>query len=296
MRVRVAPFLVAPTETVVHSGWRQAGVSDDRLLGPGVADWDYQTVLSLHTAVAVDQAAVMHACRLGSDSALALIVRAGSSATGITQHVAQAAVPTGDSIEIPLQFDLSGHQLGGRLSLYTELVVLRADPLSELSPQVKGSRLWTHREVAVLEGHGSQFPTLAEDFSVTRPMIRRAAWYLELDVSDLGASFMGSCTLVLNTAVGTVRSLLEGDETDAVEALQRVLKWDITRQLAMNALSSDEVLDLEFDAGAHSVGGILRNLLAAVWPQESPRTVRRWMTADRSRVEAHLLSYCRGVQ
>jgi hypothetical protein len=62
--------------------------------------------------------------------------------------------------------------------------------------------------------------------------------------------------------------------------------------MILAALQSDEVAGLDIDPETVSVAGILRNLLASVWPLESVVTLRNWFHNEPNRIEVHLQDHC----
>lgn len=292
MKVPVSPFLTAPEDAVRHGGWHLSTSAGDSPLPAELDHWDYQTTLELSAPVFVDRAAVTKACGLATDSGLAVLVTAHSDFTRTEQRVCVLDIPQQDTFDLAVRVALPGEQLGGRLTLRTFLVASDPRPVSDLAPSHAGSIIWRTQQKTHLQGIGAQFPTDASDFSVTRPSQTGAAWELRVEMSDLDALFISAARLTLNSGCAPVQNLLEGRQDDQTEQLRRTLRWDVTRQLVDLALGTEEVITAEFDPDATSVGGVLRNVLAAVWPQESPTTIRSWWKNDPSRVELQLQSHC----
>lgn len=292
MKIPVAPFLTAPADAVRHGGWHLSTPEGDTPLPAELDHWDYQTTLDLSAAVYVDRNAVATACGLGIDSGLAVLVTAHSDFTRTEQRVCVLEIPQQHAFDLAVRVELAGDQLGGRLTLRTSLVVTNPRPVSELAPSHAGSIIWRAEQRTHLQGIGAQFPTDASDFTITRPSQADAGWELRVEMSDLDALFISAARLTLNSACLPVQKLLEGGLDDQTEQLRRTLRWDVTRQMVDLALGSEDVLTAEFDPDATSVGGVLRNVLARVWPQESPTTIRSWWKDDPSRVELQLQSHC----
>jgi hypothetical protein len=292
MRVPVAPFLTPPLEAISHGGWQLIGVDGESALPPELTHWDYQTVLELAAPISVDRQLVTRSCDLDAESGLAMLITAHSDHTRSEMPVAQVDVPMQDMFDLAIQLSLPGERLGGRLTLRSMLVVTEPRPRSDLAPSKPGSIVWRTAHTTLLQGIGAQFPTDASDFNQSRRHDPKAGWALEVDTTDLDARFMAAARLTMNSGHPVIELLLQGSRKDEVAQLRRTLNWDVTRQLVLLALRFDEVIYAEFDPEATSVCGVLRNLLATVWPGDSPVTVRGWWETDPTRVELRLQSHC----
>ena len=293
MKVSVVPFLTPPDSAVSHSGWQLTTPEGDSPLPPEMPHWDYQTTLDLSAAVSVDRRVVTDSCGLEPECGLSVLITAHSSHTRTERPVALLDVPIHqDLFDLAIQVQLEGHELGGRLTLGTSLVVTDPRPTSALAPAQTGSILWRVAHHTHLEGVGAQFPTEAADFALTRPATPDAGWFLEVDVTDVDVLFMSAARLTLNSSHELVRSLLEGRRDAATERLRRTLQWDVTRQLVHLALGNEEVLFEEVDLEGTTTGAVLRNLLAAIWPHDEPVTLQGWLSSDPARIELKLQSHC----
>jgi hypothetical protein len=291
MRIPVVPFLTPPQEAIIHGGWLLCAVDGDIALPNELSHWDYQTVLRLAAPVSVDRRAVTKACQIEWESGLAVLVMARSSHTNAELLAARLDVPLSDTFDLAVELCLEGHELGGRLTLETLLVSTRPKPLGPLAPQHPGSILWRRTHWSDLEGAGAQFPTDTIDFAATgrNP---RAGWELRIELTDPGARFMSGARLTLNSGHPAVEKLLRGEKDEGTEQLLRTLNWDVTRQMVHLALRSEDVAALELDPDALSVAGVLRNLLAVIWPLESIVTLRHWLDDEPNRIEVHLQNHC----
>lgn len=296
MKFDVAPFLLPNPDAIRHAGWEQQSSAGPIPLPLEMEHWDYQTELVLTAKITVDVPRVADDCGLGPDSRFRLITLIRSSKTPIETKVSDVAVPRGhQSHEVLLTARVPGTTSGGRLSVETLLVVTEAKPLNLLAPFRAGSILWRDVQHSHLQGIGSQFPTDAEDFSLTRPEIAKAGWKLSIDTSEPDAMFLTSVRLTLNTHRPAITRLLAGSKDAETRQLQRMIDLDITRQLVNAALASEEIVGLDVDWEAVSVGGVLRNLLQQLWPTgEDPQTLRSWSVNDPARIETHL-QHVRGI-
>lgn len=296
MRVSVVPFLTPPVTAVTHSGWSYHAEAGVIPLPPDLADWDYQRQLELSATLSIQRTTVTDSCELEPTSGLAVVVTAISDHTRTERRIAMVEVladPGTGHVDTLIRVSLPGQELGGRLTLLTSLVVTDPRPKSELAPASAGSMLWRDSQVFQLQGVTGQFPTDAEDFRLTRPTISNAGWVLRVDTEDPDASFLGSVRLTLNSGNKAVARLLQAGQDDETLMLGRTLEWDITRQLVGKGLSSEEVRSVEVDADAVSVAGVLRNMIAMIWHDTPPATVRLWADKDPSRIESHLQNHCR---
>jgi hypothetical protein len=291
MRVPIVPFLTPPDTAISHGGWFLATADGDVVLPNEMPHWDYQTILKLAAPVSVDRRAVTEACQLDWDSGLAVLIMARSSHTNAEVVAARLDVPLSENFDLAVEFSLSGYELGGRLTLETLLVSTAPKPLSLLAPQHRGSVLWRRTHWTDLEGVGAQFPTDTLDFTQTG-RDARAGWEFRIDLSDPEARFLSTARLTLNSGHPAVSRLLRGQKDEGTDQLLRTLHWDITRQMVALALQNDEVAVLDVDPDATSVAGVLRNLVATIWPLESVVTLRQWAENEPSRIEVHLQHHC----
>ncbi|KUI15398.1 hypothetical protein AU191_06685 [Mycolicibacterium acapulense] len=257
--------------------------------------WDYQTVLELAAPVSVDRRTVTEECQLEWDSGLAVLVMARSSHTNVEQLATRLDVPLSDTFDLAVELRLEGYELGGRLTLQTLLVCTTPKPAGPLAPRHSGSILWRSSHWTDLEGIGAQFPTDTVDFTQSA-RDSRAGWELRIDIADPEALFMSAARLTLNSGHPAIGKLLRGEKDEGTDQLRRTLNWDVTRQMVYIALQNDDVAVLEMDPHALSIAGVLRNLLATIWPLESVVTLRQWLETDPSRLERRLQDHCGLIQ
>ena len=292
MKIPIPPFLVAPDTTVEFSGWKLIAPDGDIPLPTELDDWDYQTTLNLVASVSVDRGDLLAACELDAESQLSLLVTAHSNSTRTTEQFCLETLPLGDGFDLQVRAAIPGEEFGGRLTIDTFLLVAEPRPMSRLAPQHPGSIIWRTRQSTLLQGVGSQFPTDAIDFRLFPLLDSRAGWKFEVDMADLEAPFLAAARLKINAGDATMLSVLNG-ATDVRSAdIRRLLKWDITRQMVFLALGVEDVLSLEFNPTASTVGGVLRNVLQQVWPKESTTTLKNWMQETPSRIEMGLQHHC----
>jgi hypothetical protein len=253
-----------------------------------IGQWDYQRELTFACSVMVDRVALATECELEIDSELTLVVMASSSGTKIERKIAEVQLPMLSPYEVTLEASLAGVELGGRLVLTTLVVARSPRPTGAFAASLPGSILWREVHATHLEGVGPQFPTDSEPFDVTRPDIAQAGWVLSVDSSDLDALFTSCVRLTLNDSRPIVQQLLAGLQTAEVQLLQHTLDTDVTRQLVQLALRLDEVVEAGIDPDATTLLGVLRNLLASLWPTTSIASLRLQMEESPERIEAKI--------
>ncbi|MCQ1954117.1 hypothetical protein [Arthrobacter sp. zg-Y238] len=291
MKISVSPFYTPDPNSVVHSGWFFSRNGSGEALPEEMDSWDYQTVLSLQAEVTIDRPLILAQCRMGEGSQFRVVVKAKSDSTKADILLLDAAAPADANVSVPLQLDVPGTELGGRLTLTTFILVDASVPLDPLAPHQRGSILWKHSVHVYLQGIGAQFPTDAEDFRRTRPDTPDALWQLDADLSDPEASFASAVRLSMNTSQPAIRRLLQGLHTPENKQLQHLLDIDVTRQMAVLAVQSDTVLDRDPDHEDPSVAAVLRCLLQQLWPQISdPHILRKLWDSEPSKFEAHVQS------
>lgn len=293
MKTKVAPFKTSPDSAVRHAGWHLVTNEGEEPLGEDVRAWDYQTTLTVSAAVSIEREELLRRCELHDASDLRVIVLAKSDHTNARGVVASVEVPHQARYDLAVTAVLPGHSLGGRLDLVTQLVALSPVGETPLSAQRRGSILWQTRHRTHLEGAGSRFPTDAADFAVVRPQLKNAAWFLQVDTTDPELSFMSAVRLTLNSGLGEVQRLLAGSGDADVKLLMRTIRWDVTRQLIDAALDWDAIEDSPADFDATTVSGVLRSLLAQVWPHESPSLLRHRRSDDRQLFETEIQHFAR---
>jgi len=292
VKIPVVPYSTPPAELVTCTGWWYHTSHGDGPLPDALAQWDYLTRMTLSATVALNLPRVLRSCRLRPGSSAALVVTAASDHTRTERRTALVPLHPG-TLQAPIQFDLDGAELGGRLTLTTLLVATDPDPVDDLGATEPGSILWRHQQHTRLQGHSGQFPTDAEDFGITRPHLQHAGWVLRVDTSDPETAFLQAVRLTLNSSNRRVAALLGGEQGSEVENLGRLIDWDVTRQLVTCGLDLEEVVAADVDTEGTSLAAVLRNMVAAVWPSTSPATVREWRSSDPERFEAHLLNHGR---
>lgn len=290
-RIVASPFLCAPETSVRHEGWRIKSTHESTALPDQLENWDYLTCLDLSCTVSVRAREVLEQCQLGPASRLSLVVTARSDHTNVEELMAAEEVDPEGPEPVTLSFELPGQNFGGRLTLLTVLVVCDPDPAGDLAPRERGSVIWKDNFNCYLQGDSAQFPTIYSSFS-EGPWGKAAAWSLDIELDNPEARFSQATRLVLNSDSPLVMQLNGDPGLASVQRVRQVLRWDVTRQMALAALRCEDALEAEIDFDATSVAGVLRNLLERVWPGIQPSTIRDWHVNDLARFETGIQDHC----
>lgn len=295
MRYSVPPFFLPQVETITHSGWSYGddqGASLPRL----IEAWDFQAEIKIVAGLAVGIEALRSQARLHRSSRLQVLVVAKSSSTKVERCVLKLDLPELDHYELVLDVVLSGEWLGGRLTIETMVVATVPVPVAPGGATEAGSILWSARHDTVLEGQGGLFPTDSEDFAQTRPRHKDAPWVLAVDQSDMDSLFAGSVRLTLNSGSPAVALMLADPTKEDATKLARILELDVTRQLALVALQSADVLSRPVDHEAVALGDVLRLLVARIWPTASTASLQGWSRDHPERLELDVQQFVKAFK
>lgn len=273
---RAYPFRRPPSDVVAGGPWLRAlGDSIDEL-PPELPDWDYGTVLHLRRPMRLDGLQARLACGLPNDAELSLTVVWSAANSSLRGRAWQAAVPAEPNVELTIDFELPGDELGGRLDLDTTLTLRGRGPsqASPAAPSRPGSVLWRDVRSVMLQGDAVLFPLSVVDFEHL-PYPTGAAWHLELAV-DLESQALGSILLLANKRREVVTTALENaaDPTDVDRMVLSTVRNDVVRSLVERALVDDEFsLDADYEAG--SVGALLTAVVRNTFPNRTLEALRR---------------------
>ena len=279
------PYLKPSDDLVVASPWETWQDNSWDPLGDRVPEWDYRTTLMLRRTVSIDTTEVERQCHLPLSAPLALTV--AWHATQTNQRGSLGTVPFDNDCATFLA-ELPGTSLGGQLALTTHLVLAsNVDPEDEFAPRRAGTILWKDRVATHLEGTAAMFPMEAADFAaIGYP--GKAAWYLEMDDSDLERATLGCLRLFVNSSHEDLRRALENGPSDSVTSqLLSTLHWDVMRQMLDRALDNPE-FDPALDYPAGSLGASLSNLVKQVFGTSSVTVVRNTKASDRPEFETRI--------
>lgn len=290
MRTPAAPTYLLPGDEVVDAGpWKDP---DGVEIGDTIDHWDPFTDLRVSRAVTVDLDAVRAECRLGPDAAFAVLAswkcptrtRLGAAGERVDLGCMDGLVRAPVTVQVP------GPDSGGRVDLTTRLVLLSAgaEP-SPISPRRTGAVLWTHTQRVALEGSAARFPMTAVDFATIARVPDGAAWYVDWDHEDLSAPVLGGVRLLLNSTnlriIGAVRT---ASDDPAAALIRSLIECDVARQLVRAALDSEQFVQTPEAFSDDSVGRMLSDLLAMVWPGIPVAGLRARALHEPARLDAEL--------
>jgi hypothetical protein len=268
MQTPAAPtYLLPGDETVSVGPWFDHSGAE---IGERIDHWDPFTDLDWTRAVTVDLDAIRTECGLGDDSAFALLAtwraptrtRLGGSGQAVELGTLTGVVRAAVSVSI------TGREAGGRLDLTTRLVLRTsgASP-SVIAPRRPGAILWTDTDRVMLEGSAARFPTAAVNFAEVPRIPDAAAWYLDWNVNDLTHPVMGGLRLLVNRDNARIVNAVRSSTDDPAASLIRsIMRIDIARQLVRAAVSSDDFIAAPDSFPDESIGRLIRDLIATVWP------------------------------
>jgi hypothetical protein len=272
---RAFPFMRPPADVVRVGPWSRAAADGTEELPQELVDWDYDTVLSVSRPVQADGLRARELSGLSADAQIALSVRWSSSSSALRGRAWRFELPARDEIELAIEFDLQGDELGGVLELTTVLVLLSPGSDDARAAATRpGSVLWSDQSTVLLQGDAVLFPLAIADF-YELPYPTKAGWYLEVG-DDLEAAALGSVLLLVNERREVVVKALAGAGAPA-EADRRILsavRTDIQRTLVERALVDDDFLeDHEYPVG--SLGALLAAVVRTTFPSHSLEALRR---------------------
>jgi hypothetical protein len=272
-RIVALPYLTPGASRIAAGEW--IGSHGERV--DLIPDWDYGTEVRISRAVDLDIAGIRSDCALEGRGRLALTVVWRSTKTGMRGAMPAIMLPdTADHWGGEISLRLEGAELGGELRLNTRLLLASGGGrASDLAPHLAASVLWQDRHTILLEGGGARFPMEVVDFAAARLPAAGAAWYLHWPREDLHQPVLGALRLYLNEGHPMMRALLNGELTTELSAgVVSMMRYDTVRSLVSAVLVDEEFIDDPAAYADGSVGALLRRLLNAYWPDQSPVSLR----------------------
>ncbi|MGW0042533.1 hypothetical protein [Rhodococcus sp. NPDC003348] len=178
-------------------------------------------------------------------------------------------------MELNVEFELDGDELGGVLELATVLTLRRPTVGGSVAAARRpGSVLWQDRFSVLLQGDAVLFPLAIADFH-DLPYPTKASWYLEIG-EDLEAAALGSVLLLANERREVVVNSLAaaGSPSDSDLRVLSTLRTDVQRALIERALTHED-FDEDVDYPAGSLGALLAAVLRMTFPAFSVEALRR---------------------
>ncbi len=272
---RAYPYRCPAVDVITTGPWLQLTTHSIHELPPDLPEWDYGTVLHLRRPMRVDGLRARSDCGLRADSELMMTVVWSAANSSLRGRAWQAPLIASTDVELEIDFELPGDELGGRLDLETCLTLRSPGSQGSLAaPTRPGSVLWRDVRSVMLQGDAVLFPLSIVDFEHL-PYPTGAAWHLELG-HDLESQALGSILLLANKRREAVTAALEAasDPTEADRRVLSTIRSDVIRSLVERALVEDE-FDPEADYPTGSVGALLASVLRATFPDRPLDALRR---------------------
>lgn len=272
---RAYPYRRPPADVVTTGPWLSVAPDSVTELPADLPTWDYDTVLHLRRPMRLDGLRARQACGLAADSELTLTVVWSAANSSLRGRAWQVVIPARDALDVEIDFDLPGDELGGRLDLETTLALRSAGRSgSPAAPSRPGSVLWRNVQSVMLQGDAVLFPLSIVDFEHLFYPIG-AAWHLELG-HDLESQALGSMLLLANKRNPVVTGALEAaaNPSDADRRVLSAIQSDVVRTLVERALV-DENFDPDFDYPIGSVGALLISVLERTFQGRNLESLRR---------------------
>jgi hypothetical protein len=290
MRTPVSPTYLLPDDAVVEGGpWLDANGDE---VGDRIDHWDPVTDLMLSRALVVDVDAVRDQCGLGPDASLAVVTSWRSPRRTRLGHSSQPVELGALSglLNVPVTLSAKGPETGGRIDLTTRLVLRSPGAeASPISPKRNGTILWTETQRVTLEGSAARFPVTAVDFTDLVRVPDGAAWFVEWDPRDLDAPVLGGLRLLINSAhPRIVNSVRTASDDPAAVVVRSLMMGDVARHLVRAALDDDDFVSQPDGYTEESVGRLLADLIATIWPGVPIGSVRTRAANEPARVEAEI--------
>lgn len=288
-RIVAFPYRTARAERVQVEPWVHSGMEGPEPLDAQLPGWDYNTNLRVGRQVLIDSAGVRADCGLGPDDPIALVAVWRSTGTILRGLGAGQRVPDGAPAQVRLEARLPSTSMGGTLVLQTRLILAAQRPgAGSLEPWVAGSVLWQDEVAVALEGIGSRFPVEVVDFEASGWLPPGAAWYLAWNSLELDEPFLGSVRLLVNAKNRRVAAAVQNPKHAASTLIASMMYFDVGRSLIRGTLASDEFTARPDQYREGSTGWAVHALLRALFPADSPLSLRGLMDQHPAEFDAQL--------
>lgn len=290
MRLSPVPTYLVPERSIVAAEpWTT--ITGAEALAT-VDHWDPATDLTLTRVLTIDTDELRSQCGLGRSSGFA--VSSSWRAPNRTRlgDVGEV-IELGDRqglLRVVVSVCVLGSCAGGRVDLRTRLVLRSPghDP-SPVAPARPGSILWHDVHRLQLEGGAARFPMAVVDFRTIANIPDTAAWYLDWNAEELGMPVLGGVRLLLNGSNELIVDIARtGSTHPAMLTVRSLIIGDVARQLITSALKNDEFIDHRNSFADESVGRMVSDLIAAVWPGRSAAQLRDRFQQLPARFEAEI--------
>lgn len=251
--MRNRPYLVPAPGRITFEDWSRRIAEDWTSLEDSIPDWNAGTSLEVSRPYEIDVDGIREDCGLAPNSAVRVTVSWSSDSTKMGGTVALDIVV--DEKQRNVRGRLDGMEIGGRLTLRTTVTAVPAVGSDDGSPTVPGTVLYEDSQTVVLGDDDGKFPVCIDDFAHT-PYHVDASWYLEIDTTDLTASFNSAAVLHLNERD---KKLIEATTAEEPTAGQKRLLQELSHGLSTHmlylAMEVDRVENLD-DSSSWAVGSL----------------------------------------
>lgn len=295
MNARIAfPFLVLPDAAVRADRWMIGNPGQPlQAVADILEHWDYARDLEVDSVISIDWTLAAEALQLSRNELrlkVALLAGTGAGNLPRRQDRLREEVVDATTSEIRLTSVVTGRTLSGRLRL--SLQISFEGPLdtgTQLSPKVRGARLWqSHLDILIEDGGDSRFPVETASFSHCFKGLPQesAPWYLHWRPNALHADFSGSVRLYVNSDRQELAArFVDGDEP----TLQAIL-GDVASQMITSILDQDDCADTLAECDAGSIGHQVLVWLNMAFPNQDVSSIRAMRDQFPGRFRAAILA------
>lgn len=282
------PYLRVDPTHLTATPWTLVVDGIERDLPDRVEAWEHSVDLQLMRRLRLDFAAVASDLEIDPDRlGLEVIVTAGTGGANgdRRRQIWWRGALDAATTECAPMFQLPGGDLSQAVSLRTELVLQRpVGEGSDLSPKLRGTRLWDDRQLLGLEPEEPRFPTMAASFRETFPDTPAAFWRLAWSPEDPSRDFSSAVSLFLNSdRPGFIQAFSGNDDL-----VTRQVMGAIIAQITRGVLANEAFSDTLAAEAPTSIGAAVLGWLDRALPGSTPAAAIELMQRDPARFEAAL--------
>ncbi len=280
-RIIGVPYRRTGEDRIVCEPWVLTHGGSSEALPVVLPHWDYNFDLVVGRNIVVDVGGVRLDCFLNDGDPVRVAAVWRSTGTALRGCLFQSDLPSGGGLHSVSMFgQVSGKDLAGDLRLETHVLVPTARAGVELlSPHYAGSVLWIDTLTVALEGNAPRFPVELVDFdTVLWTPHPDASWYVSWNRYDLHQPMLGSVRLFVNARhPKIVRAMSQDAQDSEARAIRSAIYYDVGRSLIRAALHDAQFLENPEAFNPGTIGRAVARLIRAVFPTDSPRSVRNAM-------------------
>jgi hypothetical protein len=284
----VYPFLTLPDDLPELSPWRitaSGTVYENPDFIPG---WDYAEGLFVERDFRIDHRRAAQELGIPDEElALRAVVRSGTGGNLLPTSARTEfdEILPKKSTQGTVSFNLNGNELS-RIVHLELVIVLERSPggaVSPLAPQTSGAVLWRDRKRIRIEGDQSRFPVSEVDLAEMLGNLGRGTlWYLDADLSDLGAPFDSVIRLYVD---GQAKEFVDRFRSGDPYTIQTVMA-DVMVQLTTGFIVEDRHSAFAATDENESVGSVVLSWINDAFGNK--REAERLLNHDPGRFHAAL--------